>query len=62
MSTEAAALPRPSIIPPSLKPLALLIGIAAAVAAGVVIVLWSKEPTYSLLYGNLGQQDAAQIA
>jgi flagellar M-ring protein FliF len=62
MSTEAAALPRPSINPPSLKPLALLIGIAAAVAAGVVIVLWSKEPTYSMLYGNLGQQDAAQIA
>src|SRR5688572_1044490 len=62
MSTEAAALPRPSIIPPSLRPLAFLIGIAAAVAAGVVIVLWSKEPTYSLLYGNLGQQDAAQIA
>lgn len=62
MSAEAAALPRPSIIPPSLKPLALLIGIAAAAAAGVVIVLWSKEPTYSLLYGGLGQQDAAQIA
>lgn len=52
----------PSLIPPSLKPLVLLIGIAAAVAAGVGIVLWSKEPTYSLLYGNLGQQDAAQIA
>ena len=62
MSAEAAALPRPSLIPPSLKPLALLIGIAAAVAAGVGIVLWSKEPTYGLLYGNLGQQDAAQIA
>jgi flagellar M-ring protein FliF len=54
--------PRPSIIPPSLRPLVLLIGVAAAVAAGVGIVLWSKEPTYSLLYGNLGQQDAAQIA
>jgi flagellar M-ring protein FliF len=62
MSAEAAALPRPSLIPPSLKPLAMLIGIAAAVAAGVGVVLWSKEPTYSLLYGNLGQQDAAQIA
>lgn len=62
MSAEAAALPRPSLIPPSLKPLAMLIGIAAAVAAGVGIVLWTKEPTYSLLYGNLGQQDAAQIA
>jgi flagellar M-ring protein FliF len=54
--------PRPSLIPPAFKPLVLLIGIAAAVAAGVGVVLWSKEPTYSLLYGNLGQQDAAQIA
>jgi len=78
MSAEAAALPSPaqqmagmpasttpappSLIPPAFKPLVLLIGIAAAVAAGVGIVLWSKEPTYSLLYGNLGQQDAAQIA
>ena len=73
MSAEATALPlpsnaqqqpasRPSLIPPGLKPLATLIGIAAAVAAGVGVVLWSKEPTYSLLYGNLGQQDAAQIA
>lgn len=65
MSADAAALPSPStpsLIPPGLKPLMMLIGIAAAVAAGVGIVLWSKEPTYSLLYGNLGQQDAAQIA
>lgn len=62
MSTEAAALARPTLIPPSLKPLAMLIGIAAAVAAGVGVVLWSKEPTYGLLYGNLGQQDAAQVA
>jgi flagellar M-ring protein FliF len=59
MSAQPA---RPSLIPPAFKPLVLLIGIAAAVAAGVGIVLWSKEPTYSLLYGNLGQQDAAQIA
>src|SRR5688500_10480887 len=59
---ESSTPPRPTLIPPGLKPLALLIGIAAAVAAGVGIVLWSKEPTYSMLYGNLGQQDAAQIA
>src|SRR5215510_5757493 len=62
MSAEALALPRPSLIPPNLKPLLLLIGIAAAVAAGVGVVLWSKEPTYSLLYGSLSQQDSAQIA
>lgn len=62
MSANAATLPRASLIPPQFRPLLLLIGIAAAVAAGVGIVLWTKEPTYSLLYGNLGQQDAAQIA
>ena len=62
MSADASTLPRASLIPPGLRPLALLIGIAAAVAAGVGIVLWTKEPNYSLLYGNLGQQDAAQIA
>src|SRR5690606_6006881 len=62
MSAEAATLPRPTLIPPSLKPLMMLVGIAAAVAAGVGVVLWSKEPTYGLLYGNLGQQDAAQVA
>jgi flagellar M-ring protein FliF len=62
MSVPAASLPRPSLIPPSLRPLLLLIGVAAAVAAGVGVVLWSKEPTYGLLYGNLGEQDSAQIA
>ncbi len=44
-----------------LKPLLLLIGIAAAVAAGVSVVLWSRGPSYSLLYGNLGTEDQAQI-
>ena len=37
-----------------LKPLILLVGVAAAVAAGVGVMLWSVGPTYSLLYGNLG--------
>jgi flagellar M-ring protein FliF len=62
MSADAHTLPRATLIPPTLRPLLLLIGVAAAVAAGVGIVLWTKEPTYSLLYGNLSQQDAAQVA
>jgi flagellar M-ring protein FliF len=62
MSTATAVEPRVSLIPPNLKPLLMLIGIAAAVAAGVGVVLWTKEPTYALLYGNLSHQDAAQIA
>ncbi|HVC30893.1 MAG TPA: flagellar basal-body MS-ring/collar protein FliF, partial [Steroidobacteraceae bacterium] len=49
-------------LPASLRPLLLLIGIAAAVAAGVWIVLWSRGPTYSLLYANLSAQDEAQVA
>src|SRR4051812_29344875 len=44
-----------------LKPLMLLVGVAAAVAAGVGIMLWSVGPTYSLLYSNLAAEDAAQI-
>src|SRR3982751_2497859 len=46
---------------PGLKPLVLLVGVAAAVAAGVGVMLWSVGPTFSLLYANLGGEDAAQI-
>src|SRR5688572_30335977 len=44
-----------------LKPLILLVGVAAAVAAGVGVMLWSVGPTYSLLYSNLAPEDAASI-
>ena len=44
-----------------LRPLLMLIGIAAAVAAGVTVVLWSRGPSYSMLYANLAAEDQAQI-
>jgi flagellar M-ring protein FliF len=44
-----------------LKPLMLLIGVAAAIAAGVGVMLWAIGPTYSLLYANLAADEAAQI-
>src|SRR3954470_17663999 len=44
-----------------LKPLILLVGVAAAVAAGVGVMLWSVGPTYSLLFSNLAPEDAAQV-
>ena len=44
-----------------LRPILLLIGIAAAVAAGVTVVLWSRGPNYSMLYANLANEDQAQI-
>src|SRR5688500_12674336 len=60
MSTAMTAR-NPVAIPAGLKPLLLLLGVAAAVAAGVAVVLWSQGPTYSLLFGNLANDDAAQI-
>ena len=63
-ATDAQALPNPaagSLIPPSWKPLLLLVGVALAVAAGVVVALWSQGTTYSLLYGDLAAEDSAKI-
>jgi flagellar M-ring protein FliF len=57
----ALSAPAPGGLQASLKPLLLLVGIAMAVAAGVTVVLWSRGPTYSMLYANLGNQDQAQI-
>ena len=61
MATEAVSIPGPQRLISGLKPLLLLVGVAAAVAAGVGVMLWSVGPTYSLLYANLGGEDAAQI-
>jgi flagellar M-ring protein FliF len=62
LNAEVAQLPTPAAgLQASLKPLLLLVGIAMAVAAGVTVVLWSRGPTYSMLYANLGAQDQAQI-
>ncbi len=55
-------MPAPSGLPAGLKPLLLLVGIAAAVAAGVTVVLWSRGPSYSLLYSNLATEDQAAVA
>jgi flagellar M-ring protein FliF len=43
------------------RPLLLLLGIAAAVAAGVAVMLWWQGPNWSLLYGNLEANDAGQV-
>jgi flagellar M-ring protein FliF len=45
----------------SFRPLLLLLGIAAAVAAGVAVMLWWQGPNWSLLYGNLSARDASEV-
>jgi flagellar M-ring protein FliF len=46
---------------PIFRQVAVMVGIAASVAIGVAVVLWSQTPSYSLLFGNLSQQDAIEI-
>jgi flagellar M-ring protein FliF len=61
MSTQAATANTLPNLGAGFKPVMLLIGLAAAVAAGVGLVLWSQGPTYGLLYSNLADEDAAAI-
>jgi flagellar M-ring protein FliF len=57
-----AVIPAPQRIVTGMKPLILLVGVAAAIAAGVGVMLWSVGPTYTMLYGGLSGEDASQVA
>ena len=61
MSTQTATANMLPNLSAGFKPVMLLVGLAAAVAAGVGLVLWSQGPTYGLLYSNLADEDAAAI-
>ncbi|MCG4453700.1 flagellar M-ring protein FliF [Pseudomonas sp. MMS21-TM103] len=44
-----------------LRQLGLLVGLAASVAIGFAVVLWSQQPDYRPLYGSLDGMDASQV-
>ncbi|MGY2290211.1 flagellar basal-body MS-ring/collar protein FliF [Pseudomonas sp. SDO528_S397] len=44
-----------------LRQVGLLVGLAASVAIGFAVVLWSQQPDYRPLYGSLSGMDAKQI-
>ncbi len=46
---------------PFLRQFGLLVGLALSIATGVGIVLWSQTPDYTVLFGSLDGQDAAQV-
>ncbi len=46
---------------PALRQIGLMIGLAASVALGVAVVLWSQEPNYTVLYAGLGNKDAGEV-
>ena len=47
---------------PALRQLAVLAGIAAAVAVGLLVWSWSQQPGYVPVYANLSDKDAAELA
>lgn len=46
---------------PAWRQIAIMIGLAASIALGGSLMLWSQEPNYSLLYGNLSERDVSQV-
>lgn len=55
------SLPLYALLPPAVKQILLLVGLAAAVAAGVAIVIWSQGENYSPLYSGLADRDVGEI-
>ena len=45
----------------ALRQIGLMIGLAASVAIGVTVVLWSWTPSYGVLYGALAEQDVGSV-
>ncbi len=43
------------------RQLGFLIAVAASVAAAVYITLWSRTPSFSLLYGSLSHRDISEV-
>lgn len=47
---------------PIVRQVGVYIALAAAIAVGIVVALWAKEPNYTMLYGSLAQNDASDVA
>jgi len=46
---------------PGLKQAGLLVGVAAAVAAAIWLVIWSQGQNYTVLYGQLSERESGQV-
>lgn len=61
MSSEVMQSNQPGGGVAGLKPMLLLLGVAAAVAAGVGIALWSQKPAYVVLAPNLTPVEMGEV-
>jgi flagellar M-ring protein FliF len=59
--TPAAANARGLMDIPGVKQVALLAGVAAAIAAAIWLVLWSQGQNYTVLYPQLSERETGQV-
>jgi flagellar M-ring protein FliF len=50
-----------ALLPPAVKQILLFVGVAAAVAVGVAMALWSQGENYTPLYSGLADRDVGEI-
>jgi flagellar M-ring protein FliF len=60
-ASGATSVPLYALLPPAVKQILLLVGLAAAIAAGVAMVLWSQGENYTPLYSGLADRDVGEI-
>ncbi len=60
-ATGGITLPLYALLPPAVKQILLLVGLAAAIAAGVAMVFWSQGENYTPLYSGLADRDIGEI-
>ena len=46
---------------PAFRQIGLMMGLAASVALGVAVVLWSQNPNYTVLYHQASPRDASEV-
>ena len=59
---QPASAPLYALLPPAIRQILLFVGVAAAVAVGVAMALWSQGENYTPLYSGLGDRDLGEIA
>ena len=61
LTAQPAAAPLYALLPPAIRQILLFVGVAAAVAIGVAMALWSQGENYTPLYSGLGDRDLGEI-
>jgi len=60
-TSQPTAAPLYALLPPAIRQILLFVGVAAAVAVGIAMALWSQGENYTPLYSGLGDRDLGEI-